>query len=133
MLFKSSNLKDKVTNTDYFCFNAKVNEHQNEFELSNSGENVADNDTSFHISQCSGNHTHTTESEYTSDCDEFETKPNNLSDETKIIVTWSTLKVLPCFCLQCNSCANIIKTALQGAMLAITRTCQKGYTHVWHS
>lgn len=84
--------KDKVTNTNYFCFNAKVNEHQNESEWSTSGENVADNDTSFHM-PISGNDTHTTESECTNDCDEFGTKPNNLSDETKIIVTWSTLKV----------------------------------------
>lgn len=46
MPFKSSNLKDKMTNTDYSCFDAKVNDVQNESELSTSDENIEDNDAS---------------------------------------------------------------------------------------
>ena len=60
MPFKSSHLKDKATNTDYSCFDIKVNDPQNESELSTSDEYIADNDISqFHISQCSDNDTHT--------------------------------------------------------------------------
>ena len=110
-----------------------MNDSQDGSELLTSDEDVADNDTSFHISQCSNNDTHTRESEFPSDCNNFETKPNNLSDETTIIVTWPLLKVLLCFYLQCNSSANIIKTALQGAMLVVTRTFQKGHTHERYS
>ena len=77
MPFKSSNLKDKATNTDSSCFDVEVSEHK--FELSTSDEDVADNDTLFHRSQCSNEDAHTTESEFTIDCVEFETKPNNLS------------------------------------------------------
>ena len=40
---------------------------------------------------------------------------------------------LLCFCLQCNSPANIIKTTLQGTMLPILLICQKGHSHIWHS
>ena len=81
-------MKDKATNTDYSCFDVKASKHQEESELLTSDEGVVDNDTSFRISQCSNNDTNARESKFTSDCDELETKPNNLSDETKI-VTWS--------------------------------------------
>ena len=76
MPFKNSRLKDKGTHTEYSCFYVKVNDLQHESGLSNSDEDVADNVTSFHISQCD-NDAHRTEFEFTSDCNTFETNPNN--------------------------------------------------------
>ena len=68
----------------------------------------------------------------------FDVKANKHQVESELLtsdedVAWSLLNVLLCFCLQCNSPANVIKTALQGTMLVITHICQKGLTHLWYS
>lgn len=58
MPFKSCSLKDEATNTDYSYFDVKVNDHQNESELSMSDEDDKDNDTSFFVTQCCDNDTY---------------------------------------------------------------------------